>query len=225
MNESDWITCHNPKTMLAFLTGQRKASARKLRFISCACFRRVYHALTDPRARKALEVAEQFADGVASDVEREEALAETASIRQFGAGALRWVVVAFARTGAVMSVDVAGQTASCPPGREYDPDLWEAEKHEQCNLLRDLFGPLPFREVHIHPTWLSWNERTIVRLAQGVYDDRILPGGTLDNIRLAILADALEEAGCSDKEILGHCRSPNDHVRGCWLIDLLLKKE
>jgi hypothetical protein len=91
-------------------------------------------------------------------------------------------------------------------------------------LLRDIFGPLPFRAVTIDPAWLTWNERTIVRLAQDIYEDRIHPGGTLDQSRLAILADALEEAGCSDKEILGHCRSPKDHVRGCWLIDLLLNK-
>jgi hypothetical protein len=100
-----------------------------------------------------------------------------------------------------------------------------AEQVVQAVLLRDIFGPLPFREVHVDPAWLTWNERTIVRLAQGIYEDRILPGGTLDKARLAILDDALEEAGCTNKEILGHCPSPNDHVRGCWLIDLLLKKE
>jgi hypothetical protein len=100
----------------------------------------------------------------------------------------------------------------------------DAEQVVQAVMLRDIFGPLPFHEVHIDPAWLSWNERTIVRLAQSIYEDRILPGGTLDQARPAILADALEEAGCTDKEILGHCRSPNDHVRGCWLIDLLLNK-
>jgi hypothetical protein len=63
------------------------------------------------------------------------------------------------------------------------------------------------------------------RLATAIYEERTLPQGTLDRDRLAILADALEEAGCTNEEILSHCRSPNDHVRGCWLIDLILGKE
>ena len=50
-------------------------------------------------------------------------------------------------------------------------------------------------------------------------------GVALDNARLAILADALEEAGCDDEQILSHCRLCRDHVRGCWLLDLILGKE
>jgi hypothetical protein len=64
----------------------------------------------------------------------------------------------------------------------------------------------------------------VVRLAQAAYDDRHLPAGTLDNGRLAILADALEEAGCTDADVLGHLRGPGPHVRGCWAVDLLLGK-
>jgi hypothetical protein len=84
-------------------------------------------------------------------------------------------------------------------------------------LLRDIFGPLPFREVVIHPLLLTWNERVVVKLAQGIYDERAFD-------RLALLADALEEAGCDNQELLSHCRSGSDHARGCWVIDLLLGK-
>jgi hypothetical protein len=61
----------------------------------------------------------------------------------------------------------------------------------------------------------------VVRLAQATYEERHLPEGTLDNTRLLILADALEEAGCTDTDILCHLRGPGPHVRGCWVADLV----
>jgi hypothetical protein len=100
----------------------------------------------------------------------------------------------------------------------------EWEDVVQARLLRDLFGPLPFRTVVIPASIRTWNDRLVVRLAQAAYDERRLPEGTLDNGRLAVLADALEEAGCSDADILGHLRGPGPHVRGCWAVDLLLGK-
>jgi hypothetical protein len=93
-------------------------------------------------------------------------------------------------------------------------------------LLRDLFGPSPFREVRLDPTWLAWQGSIVVQLARAAYDNRDLPiGGTLDGARLAVLADALEEAGCTDSDILEHCRRRAEHVRGCWVLDALLGKE
>ena len=59
---------------------------------------------------------------------------------------------------------------------------------------------------------------------QAAYEERELPAGTLDLARLAILADALEEAGCTNADILNHCRVPGVHVRGCWAVNLLLGK-
>jgi hypothetical protein len=90
-------------------------------------------------------------------------------------------------------------------------------------FLHDIFGN-PFRPVTIAPAVLAWNDATVVRLAQAGYDERHLPAGTLDNGRLAVLADALEEAGCTDADILGHLRGPGSHVRGCWAVDLCLGK-
>ena len=71
---------------------------------------------------------------------------------------------------------------------------------------------------------LAWNDAVVVRLAQSAYEERHLPAGTLDNGRLAVLADALEEAGCTDADILDHLRGPGPHVRGCWPVDLCLGK-
>jgi hypothetical protein len=105
-------------------------------------------------------------------------------------------------------------------------DKWEdaidAESAVQSFLLRDIFGPLPFRTIYLDPSVLTWSESIVVRMATAIYENRCLPAGKLDKTRLAVLADALEEAGVASEEILSHCRSQSDHVRGCWLIDLLL---
>jgi hypothetical protein len=93
-----------------------------------------------------------------------------------------------------------------------------AEERAQVGLLRCLFGPLLFRTVPLALSWLAWNDGTIPKLAQAVYEERAFD-------RLPILADALEEAGCDNADILTHCRGPGPHVRGCWLLDLLLAKE
>jgi hypothetical protein len=96
------------------------------------------------------------------------------------------------------------------------------ERQGQADLLRDIFGSRPFREVVLD---LAWNGGTIKRLATTAYENRSLPRGTLDNARMAVLGDALEESGCQDQEILRHCREPGAvHVRGCWLVDALLDK-
>jgi len=84
----------------------------------------------------------------------------------------------------------------------------------QAALLRDIFGN-PFRPVAFDP---SWRTETAVGIARGIYEDRAFE-------RMPILADALEEAGCEHPDILSHCREPGEHVRGCWVVDLVLGKE
>jgi hypothetical protein len=91
------------------------------------------------------------------------------------------------------------------------------EQAGQSSLLRCIFGN-PFRPVSLALLWLAWNDGTIRKLAQGIYDDPAFD-------QLPILADALEEAGCDNAEILAHCRSEGPHVRGCWVVDQLLDKE
>jgi hypothetical protein len=88
------------------------------------------------------------------------------------------------------------------------------EDAQQCRLVRCLFGN-PFRPVVPDPVWLRWNDGIIPRLAQGIYHERAFD-------RLPILADALEEAGCTNPEMLDHCRQPGTHARGCWVVDALL---
>jgi hypothetical protein len=92
------------------------------------------------------------------------------------------------------------------------------QKKRLCDLARDIFGN-PFRPVAINPAWLAWNDRTVPKLAQAIYDERAFEC-------MPVLADALEESGCDNKELLSHCRQQRAiHVRGCFVLDLLLGKE
>jgi hypothetical protein len=87
------------------------------------------------------------------------------------------------------------------------------EQHVQCDLLRDIFGN-PFRPVTLSPSWLTI---AVVAIARQMYDSR-------DFSPMPILADALQDAGCKNADILAHCRGDGPHARGCWVVDLLLGK-
>ena len=92
---------------------------------------------------------------------------------------------------------------------------WDSiDPQRQVQILRDLFGN-PFRPANIAP---SCRPSKLVALAQGIYDNYAFD-------RLPVFADALEEAGCDNPEVLNHCRAPGPHVRGCWVVDLVLGKE
>jgi hypothetical protein len=95
-----------------------------------------------------------------------------------------------------------------------DRASWYREDLAQCALLRCIFGN-PFRPAAVDSAWLTPG---VVELARAIYDDRAFE-------RMPILADALEEAGCTNADILTHCRLPGPHVRGCWVVDLVLGKE
>jgi hypothetical protein len=220
MTESEWLACSNPTPMLEFLRG--KASDRKFRLFACACCRRIWKQFTDARCRHAVETAEQYAEGQA-DLQRLEWAREAIRHAFHPSGAS--TCASRAANAAKDATRVPGWNAArnCwletsrainPQDTNYcDP----SETPKQADLLRDLFGNL-FRPIIMNSTWLTWNDGTVVKIAQAIHDDRGFD-------RLPILADALEDAGCVNAEILTHCRGPGPHVRGCWVIDLLLGKE
>ena len=91
--------------------------------------------------------------------------------------------------------------------------MWFPGSAEHAVLLRDIFGN-PFRPVAFDP---SWGSSAALGLAWSMYESR-------DFAAMPILADALEESGCESADILSHCRGPGPHVRGCWVVDLVLGK-
>ena len=101
-------------------------------------------------------------------------------------------------------------------------DLPQAQRSLCCSLVRDIFGPSLHQERS--PLCPACITEKVVQLANAAYMERSLPDGTLEAGRLAVLADALQEAGCAEGGLLEHLRGPGPHCRGCWGIDLLLSR-
>jgi hypothetical protein len=102
---------------------------------------------------------------------------------------------------------------------------WMDDLPTRNALLRDVIGTVPFRTPPaIAPRVLAWHGGIIPTLAKAIYDRRDLPSGHLDPARLAVLADALEDASCDQADLLAHLREPGPHVCGCWAVDLVLGK-
>jgi hypothetical protein len=219
MTAAEWLVCTDPTPMLEFLRG--KASDRKLRLFAAACCRHLWPLLADERSRRAVEVAERYADGLATGAEL--AAAEAAAKEPYPPGGPAWDAPCAAWMAAWGPADLAARGAARQVAQAADthaaggaaPDAGRrAVREAQAALLRDLFGN-PFVPVPLDPDWLAWDGGAIRNLARGIYKERAFD-------RLPILGDALEEAGCDSGDILGHCRQPGEHARGCWLVDLLL---
>jgi hypothetical protein len=179
--------------------------------------------------------AEDYADGVVRagllSVAATAATAAVPSVYRDGAGSYEEGVcyaAAAARDVVALRVEADTVAANIRSAVAYSLGLESEragpERAAQVSLIREFLGN-PFRPVALDPAVLYRNERTIPRLAGAIYNERSLPDGTLDDGRLAILADALEEAGCHDAPLLAHLRGPGPHVRGCWALDTLLWPE
>jgi hypothetical protein len=230
MTEAEWLACTDPRKMLEFLWD--KASERKLRLFAVACCRRIWHLLIDKRSREAVKVAERYAEGGATDEELETASVAADTVwevdRKRAAKEGKWDrrsrLPYYGASAAAYNVAIPlGWWGAAPAfvapdeiARETVPDSG-AEGAAQCVLVWDIFGN-PFRPVVLKPSWLAWNDGIVVKLTQAIYDERAFD-------RLPILADALEEAGCTNPDMLNHCRQPGEHVRGCWVVDAILGKK
>ena len=211
MTEAEWLECTNALLMLDHLRRQH-ASQRKLRLFGCARCRYFWH-LFDVDDRAAVEVSEKYADGEAMATELRAASAAVWSAEGVRSQTPTWRVAA----GAASEADPTGEGCWDTAWDFYDgadpaeADALDAAGEAEVPLVRDIFGN-PFCPVAVDPAWLT---AIVVALAQGIYADRAFD-------RLPILADALENVGCHDEQILAHCRGPGPHVRGCWVVDLLL---
>jgi hypothetical protein len=226
--EADWLAGTDATRMLNSIG--RMASKRKLRLIACAWSRRLWHLLADERSRHAVEVAERFADGRASEQERLDAV-HAARKAAFGmiAPEQRRVVRAWAQipdSPAACAALAAASTA-------YHDDAVYQAAIETCHhvlrllyandhskghassveLVREVFGN-PFRPVVIEQGWLIPG---VVELARTIYEDLAFD-------RMPELAATLEQVRCDNRHILAHCWESSEHVRGCWVVDLILGK-
>ena len=239
MTEEEWLGCTDLNLMLDFL--REKVSDRKLRLFGVACCRRIWHLMNDSRSRNAVLVGERWADERATanelaqardaawDVIMDDSSCEVCSAAWNVVREEAWDVAC--RSGDVAAWETAW--AAVPKGKDEGGNEWdsdptieetsrqaikEAEDREQTLLLHDIFGN-PLRSVSINPAWLT---PTVINLATIAYEERSVPYGDLDVMRLAVLSDALEEASCNNADMLTHLRGAGPHVRGCWVVDLLL---
>jgi hypothetical protein len=219
MTEAEWLACDDLRALLDYYAV--KASQRKLRLFAAACCRRIWPLFTDRWSREAVETAEGFADGTADRhdfaVARETAEEACRWAKQRAADpAAQELAVAAARAAHAATLELPEEAArlaarhAAVAGREEVSAL-------HCRLFRDVIGN-PFRPVELDPSWLHWKDRGVQRLARAVYEERRFH-------ELPALGGALAEAGCTLAVVLDHCREPGEHVRGCWVVDMLLGKK
>jgi hypothetical protein len=237
MTEAEWLVGTDPEPMLEFVCG--KSSERKLRLFACGCCRRVWHLLTDEESRSAVEVAERFADGLVPK-RHLSAARSRANRATFQRGAAYLAGQAAVEKLPTLIGNIARRTIYCaaahPGSSEAKQESFaarllrtlfdnpfsrvpinpcssdvEQESVAVTALLRDIFGN-PFRPVTFDP---AWRTSTVVALASGIYKESAFD-------RMPILADALQDFGCDNEDILNHCRGQGVHVRGCSVVDFCL---
>jgi hypothetical protein len=217
MTDSQWLRGHDMLGMLRHANGC--AGNRKLRLFACACCRRFFHLLPSDEARHALACAEGAADGTVKFAEMAAARRAFAVLRPRTAREWASNSASFAATRSAKEAALAAYSTSAEVVRALGQP-YEAHEPYYADLLRDIVGN-PFRPRALAA---AWRTATVTALARAAYEERLLPEGSLGPARLAVLADALEEAGCTDGELLAHLRGSGPHVRGCWVLDLILPK-
>jgi hypothetical protein len=224
MTERMWLTARSVLPLRDWYRDRRRdrrrGNLRKERLFACACCRRLWDHMPDARSRAAIDAAEQYADGAidksglrlaqtgatraardAPDRGRKSGLGWTPEDAAQLLTNLEWSDVFVATTARALYATANLRLRTV-----------KQEAAEQARLLRDVFGN-PFHPIAFSP---AWRTGTAVALARTMYAAR-------DFSAMPILADALQDAGCGDEPVLGHCRDPASmHVRGCWVVDLVL---
>jgi hypothetical protein len=197
---------------------QENASDRKLRLFAVACCRINEHLLPNNNLRDSIGVIEDYADGLANnkDLQKVYTYADrlTSSLKDFLAVfSTRSVAVAASMTSnfAFQARELSDMLYSQTKPWQH-PTAWDLH----IPLLHEIFGN-PFQTAQTRFK-LKSESRTVVKLAKKLYDKKEFE-------QMPLLAEALEKAGCSDHDLVSHCRAKVVHVRGCWALDLILGKE
>jgi hypothetical protein len=227
MTEAEWLACTGSDDWQLFTHDMQeclkgRGSYRKLTLFAFACCHRINPAFTDFRSVRALQVAERFLEGSASEEEWWAAYRESKVVGAEFQEILNRVGVLspgepsgaanLIDTAVVLShsdcdyVQVVCYIAKHAQGLadETQERCWQAQI--LCDILGEQEPPPELKS--------SWYTDTAVSLAREMYDSR-------DFTKMRYLGDALEDAGCANETVLNHCRSGGAHVRGCWIVDLL----
>lgn len=200
-----------------------RVSERKIRLFACACCRRAWDWLDD-ESRSLVLLGERLADGLATNVERRAASKKASErvgsyVTSHPANYAFCGITSLAWHGADLAIchlpsKITGVTLRRASGEIRDSKECRIEQEHQQKLLRDIVGHL-FVSVSVNSAWLT---PTVVSIARSIYTNHAFD-------RMPILADALQDAGCTHYDVLSHCRdTKTPHARGCWVVDLILGK-
>jgi hypothetical protein len=214
VTEAEWLECNDPTPMLAFLQG--KASDRKLRLFASACERRsIFGSYAEVNS---IVVVERYADGLATEDE----LRGLVNPWDFeGEEDNGWYRLSLPEPFQTNSASQIAREVAASAGHSATTyHAVSAARDKMANVLASVLRCIfnPFRPIALDSIILHWNNATIPKIAQVIYDNRRFAD-------MPILADALEEAGCTNADIINHCRQPGEHVKGCWVLDLVLGKK
>jgi hypothetical protein len=218
MTEEEWLACDDPMKMFSQVVRPLKSSRRRLDLFCIACVRLVWHLLDHPALKLPFDWLEMHPGerdrprgGHMSDLFQGPAkvLYDWRYRRDLG---INSCAIHIAHDLWADFYDYAFDNL----GKRSRYDLTVLRKDPSTFLpavMREIFGN-PFRPVVFDPSWLT---TAVVSLAQTMYDSR-------DFSPMPILADALQDAGCDNVDILNHCWQPGEHIRGCWVVDLLTSR-
>lgn len=236
MTLKGWKEQTDPKPLLRYLGS--KATARQLQLFGCACARRVWHLIDNEEHRKVVETVQQQADGlVSADTVRTVAqktygcrirrdASHTHAAYRSGLDACAaayncaWPYTWTPQQAEVIAESAASamawEAASFVPPWELQSEVWHQAhmraRQAQADLVREIF--FPFRKTKVEPYLLQWNHGAIPAMAQAIYREKRFE-------EVAVLGDALQDAGCRNDLILEHCCQEKSHSAGCWVLDLL----
>jgi hypothetical protein len=223
MTETQWFVCDDPRQMIQFLSHARW-SERQARLFAVACCRQL-PKLPDDRLQRAIETSERFADSQVDDV-------GLCNVMRIARDVVEWEARHDMASSQSHAAEVVAATVQYPTEDYTAVDeliAWARAEHSTpsdaraiedalrrtlTSFVRDIASN-PFRPV----TFTSeWRTDAAVTLARQMYESR-------DFSAMPILADALQDAGCNNDDMLNHCRDINQvHVRGCWVVDTVLGK-
>jgi hypothetical protein len=221
MTEQKWLDEENLFVLLD-ATPIRQAE-RKIRLFGCACCELVDRWLIHPRARKALDRAYQYADGLLSDTSLSRWASEIWEVctsnslkgsNKANQQALQMIAHVCGSRNHADYRFVGHLLFVHEVFDSFDETFVPTTRPLALALFRDIFGN-PFRRTHFDP---SWGTSNVLDIARTIYEEK-----TFDH--MPILADALVDAGCNNEDILNHCHGSTPHVRGCWVVDWILGKE
>ena len=241
MSSEPWELVETPSRYDDYNWYSDDVPARKFYLFLAEIGRRLRHLMTDPGPIKMIDLCEQCAEGQftedeLSDVSEEHRPASpgqsyTADVADY---LYFWVADRYkvSTRSFYYAADVFAFLAAVEAGL-LSPQVHDSEEVEAVRghpifasardrtelewgaLVRDIYGPNPFRTATFEPRWRT---AEVIGMARRIYDER-------DFTALPVLADALEDAGCDEANVLAHCRGRGPHVRGCWAVDLVLAKE